>query len=318
MNQPVQVLVIGSLNMDLVTETERAPQVGETIMGSDFRQLPGGKGANQAVAAARLGAEVIMIGAVGNDDLGDHLIRTMAQEGIKTNAIRKVADRPSGIAQITLAQGDNRIIVVPGANLACTPEWVDQHQSLFQQADIVVLQLEVPLNTVIRAVELANQYDVPVVLNPAPAQALPAELYHQIAYLTPNETELAYLIRSLRVQDGLDQDVVIQEKEGFALLLEQKVPHLLMTVGAEGVFYASQANPQLQHHPAFPVAVVDTTGAGDAFNGAFAVAIAEGMSMEKSIRFASAAAALKVQKFGAQAGMPTRDQVEAFLEQHDE
>ncbi|OQP05194.1 ribokinase [Geobacillus sp. 46C-IIa] len=290
MAQP-SIVVIGSINMDIVTVAARFPNQGETILGERFLTTPGGKGANQAVAAARLGADVRMIGAVGEDVFGKELLRSLQSEGISVDDVKPITHQHTGIAAITISEQDNRIIVVPGANYALAPEDLDQCESVIAESDVCVVQLEIPLSVVERAVSLAHRHGVRVIVNPAPAQPLPPSVLKKASFLTPNEHERTILF------DKMDE-------EAFA-------DKLIVTEGAKGVRIWQDGQERLI--PSFQVPVVDTTGAGDTFNGALAVALAEGKPLEEACRFANAAAALSVTKLGAQAGMPTREDVESFL-----
>jgi ribokinase len=289
-NKPI-ITVIGSINMDLVTVAARFPNQGETILGKQFLTTPGGKGANQAVAAARLGANVRMIGAVGEDTFGKELLRSLRNEGISIQDVKPVTHEHTGIASITISEQDNRIIVVPGANHALTPEDLDKCESIIAQSDVCLLQLEIPIPVVERAVSLAHRHGVRVIVNPAPAQPLSPSVLEQVDFLTPNEHERALLFA------GIDEGKFVNK--------------LIVTEGAKGVRIWQDGQEQLI--PSFRVPVVDTTGAGDTFNGALAVALAEGKPLDEACRFANAAAALSVTKLGAQAGMPTREDVESFL-----
>lgn len=307
-NKPGNIVVIGSVNMDLVAKTDRFPQPGETIIGHQFYQIPGGKGANQAVAAARLGAEVSFIGCVGDDLFGQQLSKGLDNEGINLSGLRTVEGVSSGLAHITLTDTDNTIIVIPGANAHCTPEHIAAHESLIAGADIVLMQLEIPLHTVQYAVQLAERHGIPVILNPAPAHPLPNELLQGVTYLTPNETELAFLAGGLTAST---HSLQIQ----LQVLLNQGVKHVVATQGERGVLFGSQDSSYIHHQPAHPVQAIDTTGAGDAFNAGLAVALAEGNALSESVTFASAVGALAVTKLGAQPGMPTRDEVMNFIKQ---
>ncbi|MBE3563973.1 MAG: ribokinase [Hydrogenibacillus schlegelii] len=323
------IVVIGSLNLDLIAEVDRLPDQGETVLGKKAHMLPGGKGANQAVAARRLGAEVSFIGAVGRDAFGARLLEALRTEGIGTEGVKVVPDEGSGLAFITLAERDNRIIVVPGANARLTPDDVDRQAALIRAADVVLVQLEIPLEAVEKAVELARRYGVRVILNPAPARPLPAALLRAVDVLTPNRLEL-------RVVNDLPPAVEApakgepaaveapEEEESAALeagvraLLARGVSSVVVTLGAEGAAYAIRDAHgdlgRLHRVPAVRVPVRDTTGAGDAFNGALAVALAEGRPLGEAVRMANRAAAIKVTRFGAQAGMPTRAELERWQE----
>jgi ribokinase len=294
MAKPV-VTVVGSINMDLVTIASRFPSQGETILGEEFHLIPGGKGANQAVAAARLGAEVHMIGAVGADAFGNELVRALEREGVNIDHIKKVPDHGTGIASITISEQDNRIIVVPGANHSLLPEDIDRYESVIANSDACVFQLEIPMPVVQRAVSLAKKHRVRVILNPAPAQPLPRELVEKVDFLTPNEHE---------------RNVIFEHIDAAAF-----ADKVIVTEGARGVTIQKDGKPMLI--PGFRVPVVDTTGAGDTFNGALAVALSKGMSLEDACRFANAAAALSVTKLGAQGGMPTEEEVKQFLQEKE-
>jgi len=291
MDNKTTVCIVGSINMDLTITTEKMPMQGETVLGNDFDIYPGGKGANQAVAAARLGAKVNMIGAVGEDPFGIELLEHLQTEGINIEGIMKDSEKPTGIANIILSEDDNRIIVAPAANMHVDAELVDKHRQLIKQSDIVLLQLEIPLETVIYTLEIAREFDVPVIVNPAPYQALPDGILTGSTYVTPNEIEA----EAMQADPHYDS---IREK-------------IIMTQGDKGV--AFYVNGTKQFLPSYPVAVKDTTGAGDTFNGALAAEIGAGASVSEAVKFANAAAALSVTKVGAQGGMPTRQEVERFI-----
>jgi ribokinase len=296
MNLKKKVLVIGSINMDLVTKTPQVPRIGETLMGESFFTIPGGKGANQAVAASRLGAEVTLIGCVGNDAFGRQLVEGLTNEGINMSNVKPVTHSATGIASITLANGDNSIIVVPGANYEVTPEYVKNYEDVIAGSDILLLQLEIPLESVKEAVSIAKKHNVKVILNPAPIQALPKDLVEQVDYFTPNEHEQELLLTS---SEWTDQE------------LQSIKSKCIVTKGSKGVtLYHNGVEKEI---PSFQVDVVDTTGAGDSFNGALALSLSEGISLEESCKFANAVGALSVTKLGAQGGMPTRKEIEEFL-----
>lgn len=292
MRQDATVCVVGSINMDLIINTNKVPAQGETFLGNEFKTLPGGKGANQAIAAAKLGAEVNMIGAVGDDAFGKELLSNLSKEEINTDVITTVPKVSSGIANILLTNRDNRIIVVPGANYDMTPELVSQYKDRIISSDVVLLQLEVPIHTVLHTLNIAYEHHVPVILNPAPYQQLPDLLLEKVTYLTPNEIEA---------------DALMKESSSR---LENK---LITTLGEQGVKFSYQGQEQII--PGFKVDVTDTTGAGDTFNGAFAYEIAKGQTLEEAVFFANAAAALSVTKVGAQGGMTTYKEVKKFIEE---
>ncbi|MGI8385375.1 ribokinase [Robertmurraya sp. P23] len=291
-----KVLVIGSINMDLVTKTSRVPKLGETLMGESFFTIPGGKGANQAVAATRLGAEVTLIGCIGKDAFGNQLKEGLTTEGVITSYVKPVTHTATGTASITLSNGDNSIIVVPGANFAVTPEYVQRFEQVIADSDILLLQLEIPLESVVEAVKIAKKHQVKVILNPAPIQALPKELLEQIDYITPNEHEQELLLSSPE----------LTEEELKAIKAK-----CIVTKGSKGVMLIQDGVEK--EIPSFKVDVVDTTGAGDSFNGALALSLSEGMLLEEACEFANAVGAISVTKLGAQGGMPTKAEVEEFL-----
>ncbi|NHR08417.1 ribokinase [Chromobacterium haemolyticum] len=292
-----RVLVVGSVNMDLVVEAERYPRLGETLFGKRFASYPGGKGANQAVAAARLGAQVTLLGCVGRDMFGSQLKEALQAEGVDIGRLRE-AEVATGLATITLAEGDNAIVVVPGANHELLPQHLDQDEQAFRDADVVLAQMEVPLATVERAAELAQRHGKPFLLNPAPAHPLPSSLLERAALLTPNEHELAQ---------------ALDERGGDWQALMRKLPgRVAMTRGKDGAYFC-RADGSLHHQPGFVVSAVDTTGAGDTFNGALAAFWPQGL--EAAMALACAAAALSVTRAGAQGGMPTLAALQQMLKE---
>jgi ribokinase len=293
-----RIVVVGSINMDLVTLAPRFVGPGETILGERFLTVPGGKGANQAVAAARLGADVALVGATGNDAFGKQLREGLAAEGIDLDHVAQLDDSASGTASITVAGGENQIIVVPAANARVTPAQVERAQSLIERADAVLVQMEIPLETVEATLRLGHRLGVPVILNPAPAQQLPTDWLQLARYVTPNQHELAILL-------GADPH------EDFRALMQRSPCPVVLTCGGEGAWYREQGEPL--HQPGFTVDVVDTTGAGDTFNAALAVFLHEGLP--EAVRKACAAAALSVTQLGAQGGMPRLTGVQALLAQ---
>lgn len=295
-----KILIVGSINMDLVVRVPHSPQPGETVLGGDFETFPGGKGANQAVAAARMGGEVTMIGRVGTDDFGDTLIQGLVEDKVKTTHVIKDPNAPTGIAMIAVAaDGENIIVVASGANLKVTPEDVNIARPLMRETDILLMQLEVPLETVSEAVELAAAYDVPVVLNPAPAQPLPSSIYENVDVLTPNQSELAMLTGEEDIDKGIEK------------LRAWGVKNLVITLGINGARVVTDKIDK--HIPAHEITAVDTTAAGDAFNGALAVALAEGMTILDAVRYGMAAGAMAATKRGAQPSLPMRDAVESLM-----
>jgi len=290
-----KVTVIGSSSMDLVVTSNIRPGAGETVLGESFKTVPGGKGANQAVAAARLGADVSMIGCVGEDHYGKAILENFKSNGVSVKNVKPVTDSDSGTAHIILAEGDNSIVVVKGANDYITPDYVEKAKEKIKEADIVLIQQEIPEETVEYVAQLCQELKVPLLLNPAPARPLKAEVIEQVSYITPNEHEAELLFEG-------------KEKEE---VLKQYPNKLFITEGKQGVRYFNGKKEVLV--PSYQVETIDTTGAGDTFNAALAVALAEGMGFEKGIQFANRAASLSVTKFGAQGGMPTRKEVEESL-----
>ena len=301
---PAKVVVIGSLNMDLVTRAPRLPRGGETLIGQSFATIPGGKGANQAVAAARLGAQVSMVGCVGSDAYGEQLRGALLVEGIDCQAVRVVEDS-SGVALIVVDDNSqNAIVIVAGANGALTAEVLDSVDAVLQSADVIICQLEVPDATVGHALKRGRELGKIVILNPAPAsRALPADWYACVDYLIPNESEAAVL-------SGLAVESLETAEAAAAHLIAAGAGKVIVTLGPQGLMFANGAS--FEHFPAPRVKAVDTTAAGDTFVGGFAAALAGGKSEVEAIRFGQAAAALSVTRSGAQPSIPTLLDVQAF------
>jgi ribokinase len=291
----VKITVIGSSSMDLVVTSAIRPGAGETVLGESFKTVPGGKGANQAVAASRLGAEVYMIGCVGNDHYGSEILDNFKENGVIVDYVEPVTGVESGTAHIILAEGDNSIVVVKGANDYITPDYVKKAQGIIRKSDVVMVQQEIPVETVEYVSAVCSEFNVPLLLNPAPARPLSEDVINKSTFLTPNEHEASVLFAGLTPTEALKQ-------------YPNKV---FITEGKRGVRYFNGENEVVV--PGFVVEAVDTTGAGDTFNAAFAVALAEGKNFDESLRFANRAASLSVTKFGAQGGMPTRKEVEESL-----
>ncbi|MCR8634796.1 ribokinase [Paenibacillus radicis (ex Xue et al. 2023)] len=304
MVQKVKIVVIGSLNMDLVVVAPRVALEGETIIGGKFTAMPGGKGANQAVAASRLGAQVHMVGCIGDDGFGRELREHLRVGNINTDYVTTVPDASSGVAMITVSErGENSIVVSPGANDTMTIAHVKQAETIIREADLVLIQLEIPLEVVEEAVAMAKKHQVTVILNPAPARQLSEVLLKQIDILTPNETEGRIIVTGQAEGD-------IREEAIISFLRNKGVQNVVMTLGGEGVAYSEGGSAgRLKAHT---VEVVDTTGAGDSFNAGLGVYLAEGGSLEAAISFAQKVAALSVTKFGAQPSFPYRSQVDRF------
>ncbi|MGN7477726.1 ribokinase [Solibacillus silvestris] len=288
------ITVIGSINMDLVVQMEVFPTQGETVLGSLFTTAPGGKGANQAVAAAHLGSQVKMLGAVGSDSFGVELRANLNKANIDTSLVMNT-DGATGIANILLHESDNRIVVVPGANSKITPEVVAKAKDVIGKSQLVVMQLEIPVETIAYSLKLCKELQVPVLFNPAPAANFNINWMPYIDYLTPNETECALLF-------GDDVEAA----------LEKYPNQLIVTLGDDGARYFD--GEKHVHVKGYTTTAVDTTGAGDTFNGAFAHAITNGQSIEEAVSFANIAASLSVEKFGAQGGMPRLAEVIARKE----
>ena len=301
------IVVVGSINIDFVVTTTRIPLPGQTVPGNDFQLHPGGKGANQAVAAARLGYPVQMIGMVGSDVFGERMRAGLRDAGVDVCRVG-TAERSTGAAAITVStDGENTIVVAPGANAAVTPDSIEQHREAIQRAGIVLAQLEIPMESVECLAQLCSQYDVPLMLDPAPAQPLPAGVLSRVRWFTPNETEAAFFAGQI------DPDLVGAEPRRLAdAFLRTGVSSVALKLGPRGVLLAS--NGSVAALPAIPVEAVDSTAAGDAFNGAFAVGLMLGWEPRQAAHFASAAAAISVTRHGAQPSLPDRQQVEQLLQ----
>ena len=306
MTKTPKVAVVGSYNTDLMSRTPRMPGPGETILGGPFRMGPGGKGSNQAVAAVRLGAEVAMVCRLGNDVFGDFALETLQKEGVDTRFSRRDATKATGAALIVVdAEGENSIVVAPGANESLGPDDVNHAADAITGADVVLTQLEIPVESVHAVLQLARASGVRTVLNPAPARPLSDSLLEQVDVLTPNRGEAALLTgRKIDDRQGL--------VAAAGVLMDRGVGAVVFTLGGEGALLV--APQETVTVPAHKVDVVDTTGAGDAFNGALAVSLARGESLEEAVRFAVAAAALSVTKVGTAPAMPRRIDVDRFLD----
>jgi ribokinase len=301
-----RVLVIGSANVDFTVTVDRLPREGETVSGGRLHVGHGGKGANQAVAARRLGAAVRFVGCVGTDAFGEEVAERLAAEGIAIDGLSRAPEAATGTALIVVdAEGRNQIAVAPGANRVLTPELARERESDFDWAEVLLIQLETPLPTVTWALEAARRRNVLTILNPAPAQPLPAAIYPLVDYLTPNAGEAALL--SGQAVDDSETARVAAER-----LLARGAGAVVVTLGEAGAL-ACEASSAV-HFPAFPVRAVDTTGAGDAFNAGLAVGLAAGGTLEQALPLANAAAALACTRTGARDALPDRAQVEAFLQ----
>ncbi len=301
-----RVVVVGSANTDMIVQAERLPGPGETVLGGHFATAQGGKGANQAVAAARLGAHVTFVARLGQDALGDQALAAYQADGIDCAYVSRDPDNPSGVALILVdGHGENMIAVASGANAALSPAHVEAARAAVQTADILLVQLEVPLATIAAALDLARANNTLVILNPAPAQPLPDDLLRGVI-LTPNETEAAQLT-------GLPVGNAEQVEAAARRLLDRGAAAVVVTLGRQGALLVTLTQVELV--PAFAVRAVDTTAAGDAFNGGLAAALSRGLSLPEAVRYGNAVAALSVTRLGAQPSLPTRDEVVKFLEE---
>jgi len=296
------ILVIGSLNADLVVRAPRFPAPGETISGEDLAIIPGGKGANQAVAAARQGASVAMVGRVGNDSFGPTLLQNLKDNHVDTAHVLTDESATGTAIIVVAADGQNNIVLSPGANSKVTPD--DVEAVSFKDADALLLQLEIPLETVIHAAHIARQNGVRVILNPAPARPLPDSLLADVDILVPNESELSLL-------SGQPVTDIDSAKSAAQALLAKGIKTIIVTLGAQGALLIT--GEQVTHVPTFKVDVVDTTAAGDAFIGGLAAALLKGKSLEEAVRYGNASGALAATKFGAQPSLPTQNEVEQLL-----
>jgi ribokinase len=303
-----RITVVGSLNMDLVVRTPRIPKPGETIIGTDFHLIPGGKGANQAVSVGKLQAEVWMIGRVGRDQFGQALLDNLCRAGVNHDCVIQDEEAATGIALITVeASGQNNIVLASGANMRVTAADMEAAESVIAGSSMLLTQLETPVPAVQRAVELAKKHGVITVLNPAPAQPLPESLLCWVDYLVPNETETSLLT-------GLPVETAQQFAAAAQRLRQMGVGTVILTLGSRGAYLSTAGGDEL--FPSFPVQAVDTTAAGDAFMGGFAVALAEGAPLALAVRRGNASGALSATRLGAQPSMPTRAEWEQFCQKY--
>ncbi len=298
------VVVVGSVTMDLVTRTPRIPSIGQTLIGTGFETTPGGKGANQAVAAARLGYRTAMVGKVGDDAYGPELLENLKHAGVETSAMTQVPGSSGLAPMFVAADGQNAIVVVPGANGTMDQAVVDYHADLIRSAGMVLCQLEIPMDTLAYTLDFCAKANVPVMLDPAPAAKLPDAIWNQVAWFTPNETEAAFY-----VGDEADADKSAER------LFAKGLKGVVLKRGGDGA-YVAVAGGKAEWVKPFEVEAIDTVGAGDCFNGAFAVALLEGKDPWTAARFANAAAAISVTRRGAQASMPSRSEVDEFLKKN--
>ena len=301
-----KIVVIGSSNADIVLDVREMPKKGETVNGLSMKKMPGGKGANQACACGKLHGQCTFISAVGYDDSGEMLLNSLKDANVNTDYMLHCLDAPSGTAIITVdASGENSIIIISGANSACNMDYFKKNREVLSEADYVLTQLETPCNAIYDLLLLLKQQGKTVILNPAPApDFIPDNVLQIIDYLTPNETELAKLTQhSCQTEE--------QIYEAAEICLQKGVKNILITLGDKGALFVNADTKMLI--PAFKMKAVDTTAAGDTFNAAFVVALAEDLDVKDAIRFANAAAAISVSRKGAQPSIPTREEVEFFM-----
>ncbi|KER01593.1 ribokinase [Photorhabdus temperata] len=305
-----KLAVLGSINADHILNLESFPRPGETVIGKQYQIAFGGKGANQAVAASRSGADITFIACVGEDDIGSRICQQLAMDNIKTSGIEVIEGETTGVALIFVnQQGENVIGINTGANAALTPEYFYRYQNIIEEADTLLMQLESPLETVQLAAEIAKQNDTKVILNPAPAQKLSDQLLSLVDIITPNETEAEYLT-GITVKDDSGAEKAAQ------ILHDKGIATVIITLGSRGV-WLSEKGQKGEIVPGFKVKVVDTIAAGDTFNGAFVTALLEGKTMLSAVRFAHSAAAIAVTRQGAQPSVPWRNEIDAFLTEQD-
>lgn len=297
-----KIVVVGSINMDLVTICNRVPEGGETLFGEEFFQVPGGKGANQAVAIGKLGTDVTMLGKVGKDSFGKDLIEAMKKSGVKTEHIKE-GEKATGIAKIIVEKnGQNRILVVAGANSEIDREYIDEHLDVIRDCDVLVAQLEIPIETVAYALEKAKEFGKMTILNPAPARELSEDIIRNSDLIIPNESELALMT-------GMKTDTHEEIKEAGEKLLNLGVKDLIVTLGSKGSLHLNRE--VCEFHSAYKVKAVDTTAAGDSFIGGL-VRELKGNNLSEAIEFATKVSAIAVTKKGAQTSIPTIEEVENF------
>ena len=298
--------VIGSINMDMVVKTPRYPAAGETLVGHSFSTVPGGKGANQAIALAKLGVPVYMAGMVGDDSFGRMYIDHFKNTGVDCSAVTVKSGVSTGVADILVNdEGENCIVVVPGANGECDAAWLNAALEKIMDCDIFLLQLEIPLNTVKACIAKLRAAGKTIILDPAPAVPLDDELLGQVDYITPNETELRIITPALPEDAGLEERIRHLIGDSDRMMIHKH--------GADGAYIATKNS--IEHVPGYKVKAVDTTAAGDTFNAAFAAGLAMGLSIRESVQLANAAGAMAVTKLGAQGGMPTLEQAKALMQQ---
>ncbi|MGD8107090.1 ribokinase [Pantoea sp. FN0302] len=307
MTQSAKLAVLGSINADHILNLSQFPRPGETVIGKQYQVAFGGKGANQAVAAGRSGADIVFIACVGADDIGERIRQQLAADRIDTSPVSVIDAATTGVALIFVnSEGENSIAIHAGANAALTPEVVAQHQQVIADAAALLMQLESPLESVLAAAKIARQHGTRVILNPAPATVLPDELLGLVNMITPNETE-AEMLTGIAIKS--DEDAA----RAAAVLHEKGIAQVLITLGSRGVWLSEEGAGQ--RIPGFRVQAVDTIAAGDTFNGALITALLEQQPMPQAVRFAHAAAAIAVTRSGAQPSVPWREEIDRFLQQ---
>jgi len=299
-----KIVVVGSTNIDLIIKGDRIPKQGETVLGGTFYKAAGGKGANQAITASRAGGEVTFISCVGNE-YGDESIKGFREDGINVDYVKKDSNVPTGIALILVDEnGENSISVASGANLSLSVSDIQKAEKIIQEADVLLLQLEVLIEVVEEAAKIASSAGVTTILNPAPAQPLSDELLKRITILTPNETETE-ILTGVKIKNETDA------LKAASLLLKKGVEVVIITIGPKGALLATKEEARIIN--GYKVVAQDTTAAGDVFNGALAIAIAENKSLDDGIQFANAAAAVSVTRLGAQPSAPKREEIEGLI-----
>lgn len=299
------IVVVGSLNMDLIVEVDRVPRVGETIKGENMNYLIGGKGCNQAVAASRLGNKVKMIGCIGDDSFGNEILNHLRKDRVNVDSIKKVDNISTGIATIFKMKYDNSIIVIPAANNYCSKELIDENIDVIKNADILITQLEIPIETVEYVLKIAKENGVKTILNPAPAREISNDILKNVDFITPNETEFEVILaKELKDAKELEEAMIYWQNKN-------KCTKLIVTRGKDGSSYVE--DNKVKTISTIKVDVIDTTGAGDTFNGALAHGISKELLIDDAITFAGIVASLSVTKFGAQTGMPEIKEVKSIL-----
>ena len=299
-----KLAVVGSVNMDMVLEVARLPRIGETVAGENYAEHFGGKGANQAVAAARMESDVYMIGCVGDDPFGHRMVQNLREQGVHTEGIRISRETGSGKAVILVSGGDNAIILDGGANMVLSPEDIRAHADLLDNCAYLLLQLEIPMETVLEAAKIAHKKEIPVILNPAPAKELPDELWRYIDLLIPNETEAAFYV-------GHPVSTEEEAKDAVLALRKRGVRHVIITMGAEGAVY--NIGDELYHQVSRKVEAVDSTAAGDSFIGSLATALGNGADLKEAVRIGTIVGSVVVTRRGAQDSIPARADILSYF-----